>query len=315
MSERAKQKISIISPAFNEESNIRACHARVRAVMAGLSERYDYEHLFGDNCSTDGTLAILRELAAADPHVKVLAYSRNFGSEKSGVTLYRHCSGDAAICVVSDLQDPPEDIPRFIEQWEAGFDIVYGIYENRADGFLTRKARSFYYRILDRISEERLPRDHSGFGLFSRRVLDEALAVEDHAPYFRGLIASVGFRSVEIPYRRHGRADGASKQGWNFLLGFGMNAIISYSLVPLRLATFLGLAMSGISLLLAVAYVVVKLLNWNFQAPGATTVVVLVLFFAGLQLSFLGVLGEYIGAIHAQVRRKPFVVIRERINL
>lgn len=309
-----RKKLSIISPAFNEEANIRACYERVKTVMAGLADRYDYEHLFGDNCSTDGTLALLRDLAAVDPRVKVLAYSRNFGSEKSGVTLYRHCTGDAAICVVSDLQDPPEEIPRFVEAWEAGSEIVYGIYENQADGWFTRRARRIYYHLLDRISEERLPRNHSGFGLFDRRVLDEALAVEDHAPYFRGLIASVGFRSVELSYKRQGRSTGASKQGWNFLLGFGMNAIISYSLVPLRLATFMGIAMSGCSLLLAVLYVVIKLLNWNFQAPGATTVVVLVLFFSGLQLFFLGLLGEYIGAIHAQVRRKPFVVIRERIN-
>lgn len=309
-----RKLISIFSPAYNEEGNIRRCYEAVRDVMAALADRYDYEHLFADNCSEDGTLALLRQIAVEDPHVRVLAYSRNFGSEKSGMTLLRHTRGDAVICVVSDLQDPPEVIPQFIEAWEKGFDVVWGVYINEGDGPVMRICRELYYKVLDRLSEERIPQNHSGFGLFTRRVIDEVIAIDDHAPYIRGMIACVGFDSTEVIYRRKGREKGSSHQRFRFLLGFGMNAIVSHSLVPLRMATFFGGALAVVAILMAFAYAIIKICNWNFQAPGATTTVVLVLFFSGVQLFFLGMIGEYIGAIHKQVRRKPYVIIKEKIN-
>lgn len=283
--------------------------------MQGLSDRYTYEHIFADNCSTDQTLEILRTLATVDPRVKVLAYSRNFGAEKSGFTALKYASGDAAVGIPADLQEPPETIPRFVELWEKGYEVVYGMYRNSDESWLRKTLRRAYYRLVDKLSVEPLPHDFSGFSLIDRRVIDEVIKVDDFAPYIRGLIATVGFRQIGIPYDRPARRAGRSKHGPLFLLNFGINGIISHSLVPIRLATLAGLFLSLVSILMAFVYALIKIFRWDIQAPGATTTIVLVLFFSGIQLLFLGILGEYIGAIHGQVRRKPFVIIRERINL
>jgi glycosyltransferase involved in cell wall biosynthesis len=309
-----KPLISIVSPAYNESDNIRRCHEEVARVMAPLLGQYDYEHLFGDNCSTDDTLAILKEIASKDRRVKVLSYSRNFGAEKSGMTLLRHARGNVIVSLASDLQDPVDMIPVFITRWREGYDVVWGVYENASDTWLMKKARQSFYHLIDHLSEEKTPKNHAGFGLFSRRVIQEVVMLDEQNPYTRGMIASVGFPSIEEPYRKIGRSLGTSKHRLGFLMEFGMNAIISHSLVPLRIATFLGVALAGMAILMAFLYAWIKIFNWNFQAPGATTTIVIVLFFSGVQLFFLGILGEYIGAIHAQVRRKPFVIIREKVN-
>lgn len=310
----AKKVISIISPAFNEEGNIQRCYETVKAVMAVLEDRYDYEHVFGDNCSTDRTLEILREIASQDHRVKVLTYTRNWGAEKNSLTLLQQASGDAVIPVLSDLQDPPEKIPLFLGAWEQGAEIVFGVYTNRADSLLVKLLRSVYYKTVRLLSDEEMVDNHSGFGLYSRAVVDEILKVDDFNPHIRGVIASLGFTRAFVPYERRKRVAGVSSYNFGRYIDTAINSIVSYSLVPIRLATLLGLSLSGISFLLAMTYAVIKLLNWNFQAPGATTVVVLILFFAGIQLLFLGIIGEYVAAIHSQVRRKPFVVIREKIN-
>ena len=311
---RAMKKISVITPVFNEEQTVQGCYEAVRSVMKSLAARYDYEHIFADNCSTDRTLEILRTIAASDHRVKILSYSRNFGAEKSGFTALKFASGDAAVGIPADLQEPPSTIPRFVELWEEGYEVVYGLYQNREESWLGRHLRRFYYRLVDLLSVEPLPHNFSGFSLIDRRVIDEVLKIDDFAPYIRGIIATIGFRQIGIQYERSKRRAGRSKHGILVLLNFGLNGIISHSLVPIRLATLVGLGLFCLSIFLAVAYVVVKLLVWNFQAPGATTTIVLVLFFSGVQLLFLGILGEYIGAIHGQVRRKPFVIVREQIN-
>jgi glycosyltransferase involved in cell wall biosynthesis len=307
-------KITILTPVYNEEATVQTCYEEVRRIFQEMGGRHTYEHIFGDNRSKDRTLSILKEIAARDPNVKVLAYSRNFGAEKSGMTLMRHATGDACIGIAVDLQEPPEMIRRMVEAWEAGFEVVLGVYTNRNEGLVTRALRSFYYRLASRISNEELDRDFSGFALMDRRAYEEIVQVDDFAPYMRGIISTVGFRKTLVPYERRTRKAGSSKHRWAFLLDFGMNALISYSILPIRLATVMGLALSGLSLVLSVAYAIVKMTHWNFQAPGATTTIVLVLFFSGIQLLFLGILGEYVGAIHSQVRRKPFCIVRERIN-
>ena len=246
--------------------------------------------------------------------MKVLTYTRNWGAEKNSITLLRHATGDAVIPVLSDLQDDPGKIARFLELWEQGADIVFGVYTNRSDGLLLRILRNVYYRTVRSLSGEEMVDNHSGYGLYDRKVVDEILAVDDFNPHIRGVIATLGFTRAFEPYERRKRTAGVSSYNFGRYLDTAINSIVSYSLVPIRLATLLGLCLSGISFLLAIIYAVIKLLNWRFQAPGATTVVVLILFFAGIQLLFLGIIGEYVAAIHGQVRRKPFVVIRERIN-
>jgi len=309
-----KKKISILSPAYNEEGNIERCYEEVRAIMAPLSDRYDYEHLFGDNCSTDRTLEILRRIAAEDPKVKVLSYSRNWGPNRSGFTLIRHCTGDAAIPVLSDLQEPVEYIPKFIELWEQGYEIVYGTYTSHADGLITKQLRKIYYWFVNKLSNEPLISNYSGFGIWDRKVVKVLAGLDDFNPNARGVLATIGFKSIKVPYTRVGRKSGKSSYTFAAYLDEAINAVITHSLVPIRLATLLGLALSVFSILAAFAYAMLKIFNWGFQAPGATTTIVLVLFFSGIQLFFLGLLGEYVGAIHAQVRRGPFIIIRERIN-
>ncbi len=309
-----RKLITVVTPLYNEEDNVRHCYSEVRRVMESLADRYDYEHVFGDNRSLDGTLGILRELAAADPRVKVLAYSRNFGAEKSSFTLLRHAAGHAVVGITADLQEPPDLIPDMVRLWEAGNQVVYGVYQNPHEGPLKRTLRGAYYFLVDKLSPDKLPRDFTGFALLDRRVLDEVTQVDDHAPYIRGIIATVGFKQIPIPFERQLRRAGRSKHGLSFLFDFGINGLISHSIVPIRAATLVGALLSLGSFATAIVYAIIKLFLWQVQAPGATSIIVLVLFFSGVQLVFLGILGEYIGAIHAQVRRRPFVIIEERLN-
>jgi dolichol-phosphate mannosyltransferase len=201
-----------------------------------------------------------------------------------------------------------------VELWEQGNQVVYGVYRSPHENLLMRGLRSAYYTLIDRLSPDPLPRDFTGFALLDRRVLDEVIRVDDHAPYVRGLISTVGFKQIALPYLRAARVGGESKHGLSFLFDFGINGIVSHSVVPIRVATYVGATLAGGSFLTAFAYVLLKMFRWDVQAPGATSVTVIVLFFSGVQLMFLGVIGEYIGAIHAQVRAKPFVIIDERIN-
>lgn len=309
-----RRKLTIGTPCYQEELNVRRCYEAVRDVMKELGDRYDYEHIFADNGSTDRTLAVMKEIAAEDPRVKVLAYARNFGVEKSVMTLYRHASGEAVVLISCDLQDPPPTILEFVRKWEEGFEIVSGIYTNKSDSWAFAKLRKLYYWMIQKIANEPLVRDFSGYALLDRKVVDAFIPISDYSPYVRGLIAATGFRQTTVPYVRYGRERGRSTYNLALYAGTAINAIISHSIVPIRLATFVGLTLSVLSMLLALVYAIIKIFNWDFQAPGATTVVVLLLFFSGIQLFFLGVLGEYIGAIHSQVRPKPFVVIREKIN-
>lgn len=307
-------KISVITAVFNEEDTVRRCYEEVKRVFDSMGGEHTYEHIFGDNRSTDSTMAILREIAAADPNVKVLAYSRNFGAEKSAFTLLRHARGEACIGIAADLQEPPALFPKMIELWTQGNELVLGLYQNRSDALAMRWVKNAYYRMASWLSNEELDKDFSNYALLDRRVIDEMLKVDDFAPYIRGLISTVGFRKTYFTYERSPRTGGISKHRFGFLLDFGLNAVISYSILPIRLATIIGISLSFLSILLAFAYALLKIFKWDFQAPGATTTIVLILFFSGIQLFFLGMLGEYIGAIHGQVRRKPFVILTEKIN-
>ena len=314
MKGNGRRKISVFTSAFNEELVIRECCAEVRRVMLGLADRYDYEHVVADNSSTDRTLAILRELAADDRRIKVLANSRNFGAEKSAFNALGYTTGDAVVGITADMQEPPSLVPQMVEKWEAGYEIVYGVYKNAHERLAMRATRKLYYWLVDKLSTESLPHDFIGFALMDRRVVNEVVSVEDFAPYIRGIIATVGFRRIALPYDRGQRKAGHSKHGLAFLLDFGINGIISHSLAPIRAATLTGLALFCLSVLAQATVLVLRFVAPRLQAPGSTTIVTLVAFFAGTQLLFLGLLGEYIGAIHGQVRRRPFVIVRETIN-
>jgi glycosyltransferase involved in cell wall biosynthesis len=315
VSER-KKIISIVTPCYNEETNVTPCYLAVRQLFEGPLAKYDYEHVFCDNASTDNTLLLLRGLAAQDPRVKVIVNARNFGALRSNYNGVLATAGDAVLVFLpADLQDPPEVIPELVTKWEEGHEIVYGIRAQREEGFLMRTARRIFYRLVRRMANIDVPVDAGEFQLIDRKVVQTLGAFEDYYPYIRGMIASCGFRRAGVPYTWKARERGYSKARFYHLIDQALNAIISLSNVPMRLCMFFGVGVAALSILYGLYGLVMNLIYFRQLAePGIPTLIIAVFFFSGLQLFFFGVLGEYISAIHFQVRKRPLVIERERIN-
>ena len=305
--------ISVVTPCYNEEGNVVEVYERVQAVFAALPQ-YRYEHLFIDNASTDGTVAVLKELAHRDPRVKIIVNARNFGHIRSPYYGLLQAQGDAVISIVSDLQDPPELIPEFLQRWEDGYKVVLGIKTASKELPLLYGLRSLYYRTLCKMSDVELIEHFTGFGLYDQRVIEILRTVDDAYPYFRGLIADIGFPSAKVPYTQPQRQHGKTKNNFLTLFDMAMLGMTSYTRAPMRLATLAGFGCALFSLLIALVYLVYKLLFWSSFQLGIAPLVIGIFFFSSVQLIFLGLLGEYIGAIHTQVLKRPLVVELERIN-
>ncbi|MDD5530433.1 MAG: glycosyltransferase family 2 protein [bacterium] len=308
------KKISVITSCYNEEETIRDVYEKIKEIFVDLRNTYEYEHIFMDNCSTDKTLSILKDIAANDKKIKILSYSKDFGPLKSAMVGYTYAIGNAVISFEANLKDPPELINTFIKYWEEGFDVVYGIRKKTGDKFFMRFMRRFFYWFCNVLSRENLPLNVGGFSLIDRKVVNELIKLDDHKPYTRGLITSIGFKQIGVEYVRGKRQKGKSKSDMDYLIDFAINAIISYSIKPIRFCTFIGMGLAGLSFLTAIVYFILKLFFWHAQIPAVSALIMAVLFFAGIQLFFLGIIGEYVGAIHSQVRKKPYVVIKEKIN-
>ena len=310
--------ISVLTPCFNEEENVREVYRQVRDVFAGLEggadAPYDYEHVFIDNASGDRTVEILRELAAGDQRVKVIVNTRNFGHIRSPYYGILQCRGDAVIPLVADLQDPPGMIVDFLRQWEEGYKIVVAVKTDSGENRLTFAARRAFYRLIDRLSEIKLVQNFTGFGLYDQVVVQKLREIDDPYPYFRGLICDLGYDRAEVPYTQPRRERGLTKNNFYTLYDMAMLGITNHSKVPLRLATMTGFGMALLSLLVAVGYLVYKLVFWKNFEVGIAPLVIGLFFFASVQLIFIGILGEYIGSIHTQVLKRPLVVEKERIN-
>jgi glycosyltransferase involved in cell wall biosynthesis len=308
--------ISIVTPCYNEELNIRECHAAIATLFDGDLKDYRREHVFCDNASTDRTAEILREIAAADANVKVILNARNFGPMRSNYNGVMAAGGDAVLLLMpADLQDPPELLPRFVKFWEEGAEIVYGIRETREEGAVMRMLRGLYYRLLTGMSEFSLPPGVGDCQLVDRKVVEAMRRIEDVYPFMRMMTFECGFRAVGAPYKWVARRRGISKNSLLALIDQGMNGLVTFSLAPLRFALFLGAAIAALSLAYALASLALGLADHGALAPpGATTFIIAVFFFGGVQLFSIGVLAEYMLAIHGQVRRKPVVFERERIN-
>jgi polyisoprenyl-phosphate glycosyltransferase len=306
--------ISIVTPCYNEEENVREVVRRTREVLKSLPE-YDYEHIFIDNASKDSTVAILRELAAEDPRVKVIVNARNFGHLRSPLHGLYQASGDAIFLLFSDLQDPPELLVPMMEQWEKGFLVVLGIKTSSEESGLMYGIRTAYYRLVRRLTDIQTFEHFTGFGLYDRIVIETLKTrFKDPYPYFRGMIAETGFRHTTIPYNQKRRERGITSNNFYSLYDLAMLGITNLSKVPLRFATFVGFTCAALSILLGFFYFVYKLLYWNSFSVGVAPVVIGVFFFVSIQLVCLGILGEYIGAIYTQVQNRPLVIERERIN-
>jgi glycosyltransferase involved in cell wall biosynthesis len=310
---KATKLISVVSGCYNEEDNVRECYERVKQVFAEIG-RYRYEHIFIDNASKDKTRVILREIAKADPNVKVIFNARNFGHIRSGYHAMLQAKGDAVISLVSDLQDPPEVIKQLVEKWEEGYRVVVAIKENSEESPLFFAVRRAYYSLVARLAEIELNKNATGFGLYDRRFMDVLNELDDPYPYFRGLVSEIGFPSAKVPYVQPVRKRGLTSNNFYSLYDMAMLGITNHSKVPLRIATMIGFALSGLSLLVALVYVALKLAFWNQFELGLAPLVVGMFFFGSVQLFFIGILGEYIGAIHTQVLKRPHVVELERIN-
>ncbi len=306
-------KITILTPCYNEAENVRTLYERVRAVFQPLSG-YTYEHLFIDNASTDATVAILREIAAADKNVKVIVNTRNFGHVRSPYHALLQCRGDAVIGMAADLQDPPELIPSFLDKWREGYKVVLGVKEAAEESALMSAIRRAGYRVIDRLSEVRQVRNSTGFGLYDKAFVTVLRRLPDPYPYFRGIVAELGFRYATVPYTQPLRTRGITKNNLYTLYDLGVQGIVNHSRIPLRVATIIGFLSSVVTLLAALVYFVMKMLFWYNLPIGVAPVIIGLFCVASVQLFFLGVLGEYVGSIYTQVRNRPLVIEQERIN-
>lgn len=309
----ARKKISICSGAYNEGENIQFFYDQVLAQLKKFPE-YDYEFIIADNKSTDNTREVMRRIAAQDKNFKCIFNANNFGAPRSGYNTYMQCTGDAMIGLCTDLQDPPEMIELFIHKWQEGYDAVCGIKKEYGGASIITMIRKFYYRLLDSVSEVPMIQNFHGFGLFDRKVLNAMKQFNEVIPYPRGLISEIGFKRCEIPYKQAERAHG--KSSYNFLryYDYAITGLVNYSKLPLRLAVFTGIFMSCVSLLIALGYFVYKLLYWDTFKLGMAPLIIGLFFFSAIQLLFIGVIGEYLGAVWTQVKNKPLVIEEEKIN-
>jgi len=305
--------ISLLIPCYNEDDNIDELYRRISAVVDGLKE-YNFEFIFIDNASIDLTVEKLSTIALADTRVKVIVNTRNFGHIRSPYWGMMQTEGEATILLASDLQDPPELIPQFLEEWERGWKIVLAVKPSSKTNFLVHKIRRLYYKILDGIASVDLIKDATGFGLYDQRVLKEIKKINDPYPYLRGLICELGYPIKTITFSQPRRERGISKNNFYTLFDIAMLGIVSHSLVPLRIATIVGFILGVLSFGVAIFYAIMKFLYWDTFPIGMAPLVVGVFFLFSLLFLFIGLLGEYVGSIQTYVKNRPIVVESKRIN-
>jgi len=309
------KKITVITPCFNEEDNVEVCASELEKVMSEKLPTYDYEHIFADNASTDGTLDKLRELAAQDARIRVISNSRNVGPFRNMWNAMKSATGDAVIPLLpADLQDPPAVIPELVKNWEQGFLVTYGVRTNREESLMMRLARGTYYRIIKRFASAVIPLNSGEFLLADKRVVESILKVDDQYPYIRGLIAQTGVKSASVPYTWVKRERGKSKNNFISLIDQAINGFVSTSRVPARLALLGGFILSMLGVGFAVLTAFLALTSESSTPVGIPTIIVGIFLLGGVQLLFLGLIGEYILSIHGQVRRVPPMFETERIN-
>jgi len=306
--------LSVVTPCYNEEDNVDELYRRVTEVFA-LYPNYTFEFIFIDNASSDKTVSKLRSIALEDSRVKIIVNNRNYGHIRSPYWGIIQSTGSATIYLASDLQDPPELIPVFIKAWEEGYKVVMASKpidknSNRIVNFF----RNQYYKLIDNISDITLTKDVNGFGLYDKSVLDIVRSVNDPYPFLRGLICELGFEIKLIPFDQPRRLRGISKTNFYSLFDIAVLGVISHSNVPIRIASLLGFAIGGMSLIVATVYLLLKLLYWDSLPLGIAPIVIGMFFMFGLILLFIGIIGEYVGSIHSYVKNRPIVVEKERIN-
>lgn len=288
-------------------------YIKIRNIFNELTQ-YNYEHIFIDNCSTDKTSIILKEIARKDKKVKVILNLRNFGPDRSTCYALLQASGDAAICLACDFQDPPELIPQFIRKWEEGYRVVFGQKVESEESKLMFFVRTIYYKIIKSFSSVEQFEHVTGFGLYDKSVIEMFRWIADPNPYFRGTVTDLGYKIGLIQYVQPKRQRGKSSYNLFSYFDTAMNGMMNCSRVPLRIATLTGFGMSLLSLIIAFVYLMLKLLYWNNFNMGIAPLIIGVFLLGSIQIAFIGIIGEYIGAILERVIRRPLIVEKERLN-
>lgn len=307
----APPDLSVVIPVFNESENLPDLYARLTSVLATTGLRH--EIVFVDDGSRDGSLGQLQRFAAADPRVLVVELARNFGHQVAISAGLDHARGQGVIVMDADLQDPPEVLPQFIAKWRAGHDVVYAIREQRKEGVIKRAAYAAFYRLLQRVANIEIPLDAGDFCIMDRRVVDLLVGMPERNRFVRGIRSWVGLDQVGLAYERQARHAGRPKFTLTRLIYLALDGLVSFSYVPLRVITMLGLAVSFVSIVLALFYAIKKL-SVGLNPPGFATLIVAIFFLAGMQLITIGVIGEYVGRIFEEVKRRPLYVVRTVVS-
>lgn len=307
-----KKLISIVTPCYNEVENIDELCERISSTMTRLN--YDYEHIFIDNASTDGSIEAIKSIAKFDKRVKLIVNVRNFGHTRSPHYAIQQTHGDACILIASDLQDPPEIIEEFLKKWELGYKTVLAVKPESEESRVMFLIRKIYYRIISKISEVELVENATGAGLFDKKIIDILRKIQDSNPYFRGLLCEIGFPIALVPFRQPRRKRGITKNNFYTLFDLAMIGITNHSKVPLRIMTLGGFFIAFASAIVALGFFIAKIIFWDSFQIGVAPILVGVFFFGSIQMLFVGILGEYISSVYTQVRNLPLVVELERIN-
>lgn len=308
-----KRLISVVTGCYNEEGNVIPLYERICEAFASLPE-YDFEVIYIDNCSRDATVSQISELCARDQRVKLIVNARNFGHVRSPYHALLQARGDAAVCLASDLQDPPELIPRFVRTWEQGASVVAGVYETPPQGGLLDLCRKVFYAVMAGVSEAAPIPAFTGFGLYDRRVIELLRQVGGPYPYVRGLVSQLGLPIETIAFKKDRRTRGVTKSNLLMLVDFSLLGLTSMSRAPIRFATLLGAAMSGIGFLIALSYLIAKLLFWNSFPVGQVPLLIGMFLFGSVQILIAGLIGEYIATLHQRAQNHPHVVELYRVN-
>ena len=308
------KKISIVVPTYNEEENVVSISKAIIEEMKEKLSNYDYELLIIDNCSTDNTQSLIKDLCKDNPKIKAILNAKNFGQFNSPYYGLCQSTGDCTILICADFQDPVDMIPQFIKEWETGFKIVSGIKTASKENKVMRFLRSCYYRIIKKMSDVEQIEHFTGFGLYDKSFIDVLRNLDDPTPFLRGIVAELGFKRKEIPYEQQKRAAGKTHNNWASLYDAAMLSFTSYTKIGLRIATIIGSIFALISLIIAVVYLVLKLIFWDRFVAGTIPILLAVCILGSIQMFFIGLMGEYILSMNKRIMNRPLVIEEERLN-
>ena len=309
------KKISVLIPCYNEKENVGPISQAVTGILERELPQYDYELVFIDNDSTDGTRDIIRGLCRENPRIKAIFNARNFGQFNSPYYGMLQVTGDCVIEMVADFQDPVELIPQYVHEWEKGYKIVIGIKTSSQENRIMYWLRSCYYRTIKKLSDVEQIEHFTGSGLYDREFIEILRRLDDPTPFLRGIVAELGYKRKEIPYEQPRRRAGKTHNNFYKLYDAAMLSVTSYTKAGLRLATIFGSLCAGLSLAVALVYLVMKLIWWDRFPAGMAPMLIGMLFLGSIQLFFIGLLGEYIMSINQRVMKRPLVIEEERINM